>query len=134
MQVSARPARVADHLFGNPSSACDFPISYAVSRRSSLGELDSTNGKIAIVEAHQVADDQILLRMSRAEAIVLHELIASSEWSSELENLELQRPAEREIVSRIQQSLAPLISQLGTDHYGTAVDAAISEIGDVHRE
>lgn len=66
--------------------------------------------------------------MSEAEAVVLHEVIAFSEWSTELDEIELRNPVERKVVSDVQQSLAPLIPELGTDAYQGTVKAAYSAI------
>jgi hypothetical protein len=63
-----------------------------------------------------------------AEAIVLHEVIALSEWSNELEAIELREPVERKVVSDVQQSLAVLIPELGTDGYGATVREAQDSI------
>ena len=42
--------------------------------------------------------------MSQAEAVVLHEVIAFSEWSNELDAIELREPAEQKVMSDVQQS------------------------------
>jgi len=66
--------------------------------------------------------------MAYAEAVVLHEVVAFSEWSNELTGIELREPVERKVVSDVQQSLAPLIPELGTGEYGTAVRRAQSQV------
>jgi hypothetical protein len=66
--------------------------------------------------------------MSEAEAVVLHEVIAYSEWSNELGAIELREPVERKVVSDVQQSLGPLIPSLGTEEYRATVERALSEI------
>lgn len=81
------------------------------------------------VEAHREPGGGVSLHFSYAEAVVLHEVFAFSEWSNELTEIELQRPVERKVLSDVQQSLAPLIPELGTDKYDGAVRRAQSQIG-----
>lgn len=81
-----------------------------------------------IVEAVQEADGRIALRMSQAEAVILHEVIAFSEWSNELDAIELREPVERKVLSEVQQSLAPMIPGLGTDSYHGTVETAYSAV------
>lgn len=66
--------------------------------------------------------------MSEAEAVVLHEIIAFSEWSNDLVAIELRQPTERKTLSEVQQALAPLIPGLGTPSYQSTVDAAHAAI------
>ena len=66
--------------------------------------------------------------MSEAEAVVLHQVIASSEWSNELDAIELREPVERKTLSEVQQTLDPLIPGLGTDGYQLTVEMAYSAI------
>lgn len=80
------------------------------------------------VDAAQQDDGTISLRMSQAEAMVLHEVIASAEWSNELDAIELRQPVERKVVSDVQQALQRLIPALGTDAYGTRVQEAYTAI------
>jgi hypothetical protein len=80
------------------------------------------------VEALRKPDGQITLTMSEAEAVVLHEVIAFSEWSNELDAIELREPTERKTLSEVQQALAPLIPGLGTDAYQRTVAAAQAAI------
>jgi hypothetical protein len=76
------------------------------------------------VEAHREPDGQVSLRLSQAEAVVLHEVIAFSEWSNELDAIELREPVEQKVMSEVQQSLALLIPELGTETYGETVSRA----------
>ncbi len=80
------------------------------------------------MEAHREPDGGVCLRLSQAEVVVLHEVIAFSEWSNELDAIELRLPVEQKIISAVQQSLAPLIPELGTENYGKAVSSARSSI------
>jgi hypothetical protein len=80
------------------------------------------------MEAHQGSDGRISLHMSEAEAVVLHQVIAYSEWSNELDAIELREPVERKVVSDVQQSLDPLIPGLGTKGYQQTVTRAYSAI------
>lgn len=66
--------------------------------------------------------------MSHAEAVVLHEVVAFSEWSNELTEIELRQPVERKVASGVQRALAPLIPELGTDEYGDTVRRAQSQV------
>jgi hypothetical protein len=66
--------------------------------------------------------------MSLAEAVVLHELIAFAEFSEDLTVVELARPQDQRVMSKVQQALAPLVPDLGTDRYGAAVERAYREI------
>ena len=66
--------------------------------------------------------------MSEAEAVVLHEVIAFSEWSNELDAIELREPTERKTLSEVQQTVVPLIPGLGTDAYQHTVEAAYAAI------
>lgn len=66
--------------------------------------------------------------MSQAESVVLHQVIAFSEWSNALDAIELRKPVERKVVSDVQQTLDPLIPGLGTDAYQSTVEAAYSAI------
>jgi len=70
--------------------------------------------------------------MSEAEAVVLHEVIAFSEWSNELDAIELREPAARKALSAVQQTLAPLIPGLGTDLYQRTVADAHAAIDSSH--
>jgi hypothetical protein len=58
-----------------------------------------------------------MLRMSEAEAVVLHEAIAFSKWRNYLAEIELRQPVEQKVFSEIQQALMPLIPDLGSDSY-----------------
>jgi hypothetical protein len=66
--------------------------------------------------------------MSQAEYVILHQVIAFSEWSNELDSIELREPVERKVVSDVQQTLDPFIPGLGTDAYQSTVDAAYAAI------
>ncbi|OIQ79532.1 hypothetical protein GALL_387220 [mine drainage metagenome] len=81
-----------------------------------------------LVRARREPDGGVSLRMSYAEAVVLHEVVAFSEWSNGLTEIELREPVERKVVSDVQQSLAPLIPELGTGEYGPSVRHAQSQV------
>ena len=68
--------------------------------------------------------DGVALSLTAAEAVVLHVLIASSEFSEDLEVIELPEPVDKKVMSDVQQALAPLIPQLGADRYQSTIDAA----------
>lgn len=70
----------------------------------------------------------VTLAMSLNEAVVVHELIAFAEWADDLEAIELSEPVAKRVMSDVQQALAPLISTLGTDRYGSTVKRAYAEI------
>lgn len=80
------------------------------------------------MEAVRGSDGRFTLRMSEAEAVVLHEVIAFSEFAHELEVIELDRPVERKVLSGVQTTLAPLIPGLGGDEYKAVLDRAWSSI------
>ena len=46
--------------------------------------------------------------MSEAEAVVLHSVIAISEFANALEEIELGHPVEQKVLSDVQQALASL--------------------------
>lgn len=80
------------------------------------------------MEADRDVDGGVILRLSYAEAVVLHEAVAFSEWSNDLAEIELREPVERKVLSDIQQSLGLLIPELGTGQYHDAVRRAQSEV------
>jgi hypothetical protein len=65
-----------------------------------------------------------LISLSAEEAVTLHELIAFAEWAIELNEIETRDVAERQVLSRLQQALAPLVPRLGTDAYDGVVQRA----------
>lgn len=73
-------------------------------------------------------DGTISLRMSEAEAVVLHEKVAMAEFADDLELIDLSEPVEKKVFSDVQQALAPLIPDLGTDAYGGRVEGAYASI------
>ena len=80
------------------------------------------------MEAARGSDRRVTLHMSEAEAVVLHEIIAFSEFAHELEMIELARPVEQKVLSTIQWALAPLIPSLGEEGYQAELDRAYSAI------
>ncbi len=72
--------------------------------------------------------DGVTLSLTVAEAVVLHVLIASSEFAEDLDVIELPGPVDKKVMSDIQQALAPLIPLLGTTGYQATVDAAYGTI------
>ncbi|SEF12078.1 hypothetical protein [Jiangella alba] len=80
------------------------------------------------MEAVRGSDRHITLRMSEAEAVVLHEVIAFSDFAHDLEVIELDRPVEQKVLSEVQRALNPLIPGLGQDTYVAELDRAYSAI------
>ncbi|WP_421732605.1 hypothetical protein [Cellulomonas sp.] len=72
--------------------------------------------------------DGVTLFLTLAEAVVLHERIAFSEFSEDLEVMELPEPVDKKVMSDLQQALAPLIPRLGTDGYQATIDDAYGAI------
>jgi hypothetical protein len=70
--------------------------------------------------------------MSEAEAVVLHEVIAFSEWSNGFDAIELRDPSERKALSAVQQTQAPLIPGLGREAYQRTVADAHAAIDSPH--
>ncbi|GIF67447.1 hypothetical protein Ais01nite_54820 [Asanoa ishikariensis] len=79
------------------------------------------------MEALEGSIGTVTLRMSQAEAVVLHEAIARAEFANDLGEIELQ-PVEQKVFSAVQQTLAPLIAGLGTDGYQGTLDRAYTAI------
>jgi hypothetical protein len=67
---------------------------------------------------------EVQVWLSQDEAITLHELIARAEWASEFGVLEIGDEVEREVLSRLQMVLQPLIPGLGTQEHGASVRRA----------
>lgn len=80
------------------------------------------------MEASRVSDSGVTLSMSISEAVVLHELIASSEFAADLEIIELPEPVAKKVMSDVQQALVPLISTLGTREYESTITSAYRHI------
>jgi len=80
------------------------------------------------MEACREDDGIVTVRMSEAEAVVLHEAIALSEFSNDLREIELRQPVEQKVFSDVQQALVPFIPGLGTDGYRATVEAAYSAL------
>lgn len=76
------------------------------------------------MDAEPMGDGEVRLVLSEAEAIALHEVLARAEWAEDLGVVEPSDPAEVEVLSRVQQALAPHIAALGTDSYNATVDEA----------
>lgn len=70
----------------------------------------------------------VALSMSVTEAVVLHELIAASEFGEDLKVIELSEPVAQKVLSDVQQALALLIPTLGSDEYGSTVARAYEDI------
>ena len=66
--------------------------------------------------------------MSLNEAVIVHELIAHSEFADDLEVIDLSVPAAQKVMSDLQQALSPCIPALGTDVYGATVETAYREV------
>jgi hypothetical protein len=80
------------------------------------------------MESRQEADGSITVRMSEAEAVVLHLKIADSEFENALEEIGLALAVDQKVFSDVQQALAPLIPGLGTTSYQQAIDEAYAAI------
>ena len=73
-------------------------------------------------------EGRITLTMSHSEAVVLRELVASSEFSNELIEIELRHPAGRKVSSDVQQVLAALVPGLGSARYVDTLSEAYAAI------
>ena len=80
------------------------------------------------MEASRQPDGTISLSLTEAEAVVLHAAIATAEFAENLETVELGEPVEKKVFSDVQQALAPIVPDLGTDRYGVAVRGAYASI------
>lgn len=80
------------------------------------------------MEASTQADGTVSLVLTEAEAVVLHEAIAAAEFADDLSTVELAEPVEKKVFSDVQQALAPLVPDLGTDRYGSTVKGAYASI------
>lgn len=80
------------------------------------------------MEASVTRGGVVALSMSISEAVVLHSLIATSEFAEDLEVIDLPEPVDRKVMSDVQQALDPLIPALGTDGYGSKVKQAYEAI------
>ncbi|MFL6109591.1 MAG: hypothetical protein ACJ72D_20695 [Marmoricola sp.] len=80
------------------------------------------------MKADRAPDGSVVLTLSHEETVVLHEAIAFSEWSNDLDAIEISEPVERKVISDLQQSLAPMIPELGGDGYGATLRRARSSI------
>ncbi len=76
------------------------------------------------MEVAQISEGVVSLSMSVSEAVVLHQLIAASEFAEDLEIIELPEPVAKKVMSDVQQALAPVIPTLGTHEYGSTVERA----------
>ena len=80
------------------------------------------------MEAVTQPDGGVTLSISLAEAVVIHELIAFSEFSDDFGQIELRQPVDKKVMSDLQQALAPLIPGLGTVQYQQSVDRAYATV------
>ena len=80
------------------------------------------------MEASRTSDGTVHLLLTEAEAVVLHEAIATAEFAEDLEAVALGEPVEKKVFSDVQQALAPLVPDLGTDRYGLTVQGAYASI------
>jgi hypothetical protein len=81
-----------------------------------------------VVEASRQAGGTVALFLTEAGAVVLHEAIASAEFADDLDNVALGEPVEKKVFSDVQQALAPLVPDLGTDRYGVTVQGTYASI------
>ncbi|MEU0242259.1 hypothetical protein ABZ234_31665 [Nocardiopsis sp. NPDC006198] len=81
------------------------------------------------MRATDAPDGSVTLGMSRAEATVLHELIAFAEFAYDLSSIESARPVEQKVLSDVQQALAPLVlPELGAHGYDAVMNRARAAI------
>lgn len=80
------------------------------------------------METSREPDGTLVLRMTEAEAVVLHLRIALSEFEDDLDEIELPLPADKKVFSDVQQSLVRWIPGLGTDEYQRVIDSAYAAI------
>ena len=80
------------------------------------------------MDASKQPDGTVALSLTVAEAVVLHAAIATAEFAEDLDTVELGEPVEKKVFSDVQQALAPLVPDLGTDHYGVTVRGAYASI------
>ncbi len=80
------------------------------------------------MDASKQPDGTVALSLTVAEAVVLHAAIATAEFAEDLDTVELGEPVEKKVFSDVQQALAPLIPDLGTDRYGVTVQGAYASI------
>jgi hypothetical protein len=80
------------------------------------------------MEARRQPDGSVSLTLTEAEAVVLHEIIAVAEFAEDLDTVDLGEPVGKKVFSDIQQALAPLVPDLGTDRYGATVQGAYASI------
>jgi hypothetical protein len=68
------------------------------------------------------------VKLDYAEAVILHEVLAFSEWAEDLDVVLVRTPGQKEILSRLQMALQPLIRELGTDSYEETVSEAEGQV------
>ncbi len=81
-----------------------------------------------MVDAHRESSDSVEVSVTYAEAVALHEALAYGEWSGEFEQMSFVDPLFVTVLGRLQQALAPLIPELGSDGYSAAVDDALEAL------
>ena len=80
------------------------------------------------MDARRTSNQSVEVSLSNAEAVVLHEALAYGEWSGEFADMSFVDPIFVEVLSRLQLALAPTISELGSEGYGAAVNAALQQL------
>jgi len=79
-----------------------------------------------LVKAQTVGDDgTVTLTMSHAELVALREVVAFLDFLGELPS---RHKGEDLVVDALLRTADPLILELGTDNYNTAVEAAWTQI------
>lgn len=73
------------------------------------------------MHAEPTDNGQVVVSMSNAEAVAIRELIAFADFTGDLP---ARHPAEATVVSRLLTTLDVLIPELGSDAYGSVVEAA----------
>ncbi len=71
-------------------------------------------------------DTQCQVTLGDAEVVALHELLARSEWVGLFDNP--LDPVEVDVISELQQVLAPFVRGLGTDAYSRVVEGAWAQL------
>ena len=80
------------------------------------------------MDARRASSGSVELSVTYPEAVALHEALAYGEWSGEFEQMGYLDPLFVSVLGRLQQALAPLIPELGSDSYSAAVDEALQAL------
>jgi hypothetical protein len=80
------------------------------------------------MNARRASSGAVEVSITHAEAVALHEALAYGEWSGEFEQMSFRDPLFVTVLGQLQQALAQVIPELGTDGYGAAVHRALDEL------